>query len=310
MTDRRSLRAYLPAPVRRTARRIVDRVSQTIATAPRYPDRLTIRVDDLSMQFVTDTESVRPLFYPRYAEGRLHEEPIVRWFKRHLRADDRFLDVGSNVGFYTLLAGKICVDGVVYAVDMDCEMIHQLRRTLALNATGPVELFCAGLTDRCDEIVRFGEADSGDSSTNAIFEWDDISSKVESDDISSEAIASTANAQSCLATTTDRYAEMLGTQFDAIKIDVEGHERRVLRGMRHTLQNTRLVALELHDEVRRDEASLDEIVELLRLVNPTMWAVQSHRHQPDWTRLENRRDWDAVQSNAMILCHRDSAERL
>ena len=66
----------------------------------------------------------------------------------HLKAGDVFLDIGANIGYYTLLASVIVKgDGVVIACEPDLENCRLLHENLALNQVDNVVVFHAAVSD-------------------------------------------------------------------------------------------------------------------------------------------------------------------
>lgn len=60
---------------------------------------------------------------------------MIRHLANRLEECDCFVDVGANLGYYSVLAGKILATrgGVVHAVEMDDENAERIRKNLRIN---------------------------------------------------------------------------------------------------------------------------------------------------------------------------------
>ena len=79
--------------------------------------RLTI--DDISVLFSTEDEYSKRWFFPRYEGGKIHEQQVTELVLETARKSRCFVDVGTNLGWYTCLVSRCTLQGVVYAFEMD-----------------------------------------------------------------------------------------------------------------------------------------------------------------------------------------------
>jgi FkbM family methyltransferase len=83
------------------------------------------------------------LFYPQ-----LYEHHEIRFLRDHLREGDVFLDVGANVGFYSLIASRLVGrSGGVLAIEADPVSYQKLCLNLELNGATNVKAVNTGLSD-------------------------------------------------------------------------------------------------------------------------------------------------------------------
>jgi len=76
----------------------------------------------------------RMYFFPRAYWDRLMGLPFGRFAERELRAGDVFLDIGANVGFYTLFAAqRVGAGGCVHAFEPEPSTFESLRRSVEAN---------------------------------------------------------------------------------------------------------------------------------------------------------------------------------
>ena len=133
--------------------------------------------------------------------ARLPDWPEMVIWREWLRQGDAFLDVGSNVGLYALLAaGRGCA---VTAVEPAVDMAQRLRRNLELNSFADVTVREVALMNRPGMVNLVGPDPNRRAATSS-------------------------GVGSLVATTVD---ELIGDgSLRGMKIDVEGNERLVLEG--------------------------------------------------------------------------------
>lgn len=136
----------------------------------------------------------------------------MSFIKRYLRPGDTFLDVGANIGVYTLLAANIVSpSGVVHAFEPGTLALSHLRENIAINRLENVRVHELALSDRQGEAkLAFG---GDDCVASLVPESDDASS-------SDAKTIKCATLDGCLP---DRHIAMA-------KLDIEGAEPMALRG--------------------------------------------------------------------------------
>lgn len=157
-----------------------------------------------------------------YINGYMPEERLTRHFARLLRPGDCALDVGANVGYYTLAAAKLVgPNGCVHAFEASPLIFRRLKRNARMNPRANIHVHHAAVADR-PGLVAFHTAADHKTGYSSIR---DLGAEVSS-------IATVA------ALTIDSLlSEIPPTRL--VKIDVEGAELMVLRGMRELLKRDR-----------------------------------------------------------------------
>jgi FkbM family methyltransferase len=173
----------------------------------------------------------------------LHEFEDMAFLLHALRAGDSFVDVGANVGTYTVLAAKV-VGARVVAFEPIPATNQALRDNLALNAIeSRVELrrSCAGA--RPGEVVM----------TTAL------------DTINHVVAGSADGASATMSVPVETLDGVLREAPFLLKLDVEGYEREVLRGAAATLADPRLhcVIMEINAFGARYDRSDSELLSVM-----------------------------------------------
>jgi FkbM family methyltransferase len=154
----------------------------------------------------------------------VYEETEARLFERSIRPGDIVLDIGAHIGYYTLLAARAAgADGRVFAFEPERQNYGLLTRNVANNGyTNVSAINQAVMATSGAQTLFVSEDNAGDHHLYA-----------GSDDRSSYEVAATS--------IDDFFAERSKT-VNVIKIDVQGTEPFVLRGMTETLKaNERLL---------------------------------------------------------------------
>jgi len=165
---------------------------------------------------------------PGYALGT--SEPVVQdALKRLVRRGDVAYDIGANVGFFTVLLGRLVgPEGAVAAFEPLPATAESLRRNAALNGFGHVTVF-ANAVGRAPGPVKLALREESTWAKLA-----DATSTGPTLDVTMVAI--------------DGLVEAGTIRPPAfVKIDVEGAELEVIEGMRRTLlQHRPIVLCEMH----------------------------------------------------------------
>lgn len=160
---------------------------------------------------------------------RVYERKETRFINEYLKPDDLFIDIGANVGYYTAIAiHRVGDKGRVVALEPDPVSFACLERTVAANAPAAVDAFNMAATDAEGERVLYVSSENrGD---NRFHQFAGSTDKVKTRTITVDSLLT----QISLPT-------RLGGIF--VKIDVQGSEGLVMRGMKNTIMNAGRVVL-------------------------------------------------------------------
>lgn len=207
-------------------------------------------------EFVTKSRSE----YER-ATTFLGEHHVVERLLDDLRSDDVFWDVGATVGTYACLATSVLPGGSVVGIEPEPTNANRLRQNLRLNAP----------TNRWSVLeVALGDADGRAR-------------------LASERVEAGAGHHRVVEEGGSEVLRRRGTSLvdegtpapDVMKIDVQGAELDVLRGMGTVLGDVRQLYVEVHIEKCKRYGATSEEVEAF--LSEAGFDVQS-LGEPNWDR--------------------------
>ncbi|WP_448577905.1 FkbM family methyltransferase [Thermosphaera sp.] len=146
--------------------------------------------------------------------------------------DTHFLDIGANIGFFTLAVARRAERGRVWSIEPDPQNVRLLRASVALN----------GFEDRVEVRHEAASDIDGDIFFSTLGYQANLGARFtakEESTLLSRSIAGAPRPTKVRARTMD--AALRGERIDLVKIDVEGHEPAVLKGMREFLTRSRPV---------------------------------------------------------------------
>ncbi len=151
------------------------------------------------------------------------EQDVMPVFRSLLKADSNFIDVGANFGIYSAVAASICAKaGSIISIEANPSTFRLLQRTMYCNRVRynpAVRQINAAAADKSGETVRLiiNPHALGGSSICVLEEPHHQIAEIKTITID----------------------DLVGNQpVDLVKIDVEGYEPLVLRGMRKTIANS------------------------------------------------------------------------
>ncbi|ELZ31810.1 methyltransferase, FkbM family protein [Halogeometricum pallidum JCM 14848] len=268
MSLRNDVRARVRGGVDAARRVVVDRIAGTsLADAARrsgltstltdltnraaavvLPNEVVFRVGEEETRFKVSTR----FEYEGFAKYRTDpDRTVLERFVKTLRSDDVLWDVGAHVGVYSVLAaGRLPPEHVV-AIEPHPENVDRLRENLERNGRDATVRRLA-LDDEC------GRAELGVSSPDGTGAFGTLNKTT---------------SQRNVAVQTDRGDSLVADGVSAptvLKIDVQGAELDVLRGLRHTLLGCRAVYVNVYEKhfSRGDEG--EEIRDVLESAGLTV----------------------------------------
>jgi FkbM family methyltransferase len=169
------------------------------------PTQLYTNPDDSTIRAVLERDQV-------------WEDLETRWILHTIRRGDVFVDVGANIGYYTVIASKIVGDeGHVYAFEPDPTSFAILKANVERNGLTNVTLEQKALSNEPGSLRLFlAHENKGD---HRIFDEEGAARPF----LDVEALP------------LDDYAPIQGKKVDFIKVDTQGAEGIILEGMTQTI---------------------------------------------------------------------------
>lgn len=184
------------------------------------------------------------------------EPNLTHYILDHLREGDVFIDVGANIGYFSILAGKaVGQKGSVVAIEAIPQTFERLCSNLELNGIRNCRSLKLAAWNTPGEISLFAKAGRPDGTSTAIPDWAEKWGNQQEFKVPCAPLSSILTANEI-------------AKARLIKIDVEGAEWRVLEGMWDTISECRPdmeVVLELAQEgLQAEGKTCDDVVELFR----------------------------------------------
>lgn len=225
-----------------------------------------LKLAGMNAQFYVHTpEELRML---GKVETRDWEREVMEFLARNVQTGDVAYDIGSNIGLYTVfLSRAVGNHGQVIAYEPARQSYESLRDNLTLNAVTNVRAFQVALGDHSGkEKLYFSDADllfSSLTRPRSPKMTHQIVQVVEGDKF--------------------REAENLPIP-RVVKIDVEGYEYAVIRGLRRTLSNPacQLVACEVHPTLLPDGVKPEQVHDLLKSLGFSRIDIRRCHVIPDY----------------------------
>lgn len=225
---------------------------------PRLRDQPRRRVvrSRFGVRFAVDTQDLIQRYIYMFGVWEPH---LTHWLRSRLRPGDTFIDVGAHIGYFSMLAAQhVGERGHVVAIEASPDFHRRLKQHVALNAYANVRAVNAAVSDR-HETLSFVLASSKNTGANSIVPYDGM-------------------AESSFESVARPLPEFLEgpelTSARVIKIDVEGAEGKVVRGMAPMLDRLRPDA-EVTVEVTPERMSRlgDSVAELLETMQKAGFHV-------------------------------------
>jgi len=196
-----------------------------------------------------------------FISSHRHSGHLVRLFRLLVRRGDCVIDVGANLGYFTLLSSCLVGrEGRVHAFEPSPQILRLLGKNLSLNGCTNVVVHKQAVSDRCCE-VAFHTASSDELGLSSMRELGAHAG--------TETRVPAINIDSMVA-------EIPPVKL--VKIDVEGAEFLVIRGMQDLMRrDAPYIILELIDVFLREMGSdAHQVLELLREHDYTVYVIDEH----------------------------------
>jgi FkbM family methyltransferase len=177
------------------------------------------------------------------------EPPATQYMQQALKPGMVAVDVGANIGYFSfLMAHLVGRQGRVHAFEPYPGYVDRMCASLAVNDFEQIELHQVALSDRWGTQTLYKGLASA-----RMCRWSH----------SDPAFNKVHDTVTIACMPFDDYAREGLDRLDLIKIDVDGHEMKVLQGARGSIERYKpAVLIELYEEALRDAgSSVDEVLE-------------------------------------------------
>ncbi|MGF1539575.1 MAG: FkbM family methyltransferase [Pleurocapsa sp.] len=205
---------------------------------------------------------------PELALGT-YEVPIQNIFAQQLKAGDVFYDIGANVGFFTIIAAKLVGNkGKVYAFEPGKDNASSIRHNATLNDFSQIEVIEKAVAETSGQGELLLAKYSGGHALATADAPPDLAGKVTVDLVSIDELI----AQNQIAPP------------NFVKVDVEGAELEVLKGMKETIKTYQpTIIYEIDDG---DDAAYQrkyrELESYLQSLNYQVTLTENSYNNIDW----------------------------
>lgn len=252
----------------------IDRLAQRLEEAIAYFAIRANRTLDSQAAYLGDHTAVtflengtRILVDTRSIDIGIHLLTLGRWetaytdlFTRLLKPGDTVLDLGANHGVYALIAAQaVGPSGRVHAFEPNPRLAHLVDMSLRLNGFGWAQAHAVGASDAAGTArLVFTDSFSGGGA------------------VASDAEAAKRPGVDCRLVVLDEVFADPAFRPDVVKMDVEGHEGRVLRGMRGILARSPGIRIMMEfapEMMARSGVPVAEVVALLSGFGLNAWTI-------------------------------------
>ncbi len=166
---------------------------------------------------------------------------------------DVVLDVGANIGYYALMESALVgSNGTVYAIEPSPPNFKVLNENIEINKPGNIQTYNLAVGDICGKAQMYISNKSNWSRLTDRGLPDYITEKIEVE----------------LVTVDNFIKDKLAPSM--IRMDVEGYEINILRGMTETLKNTNIkIFVELHPHLMK----MEEIEEFFNILEQNNYNI-------------------------------------
>jgi len=239
--------------------------------------------EGVKLKFNTMDMYSKSWFFPRFGKGQIHEPGATKVFVDNVKEGTNVFDIGGHLGYFSCVAGKLSNDGTVCVFEMDYNCIDLITKNIELNKLKNVHIYNVAVSDS-----------SGYVSIPNL--------KLPNPGIRIESFKNEKYIKvPCL--TVDEFVSRENIIPDFIKIDVEGAEFKVLKGMTNTLKNKSLILLiEIHVSqlLKYFNTDYKDVLRFLTEYGFKLEKVEAHRSRK--MVLQEISHKEELNGNVMILC--------
>lgn len=214
-------------------------------------DRFLVNIFGVSFFISVEDFYSKKWVFIRCDQGIIHEEKATEFLGEKLKDSKCFVDIGAHLGYFSLFASKIIPDGQIFSFELDQINFNLLKKNIELNDCKNVEIYNNAVTDKPGKIEY--KRDSDQPMPNI-------------DMLGSTSINSNGRIISVDSVVLDDFFKNRVVKPNIVKIDVEGAEMNVLKGMKNLITNYKpMLFLEIHPDILpKFDSSVEEVISYLK----------------------------------------------
>lgn len=173
--------------------------------------------------------------FQAYALKGIHEEATTSIFKKIIKPGDIFLDLGANIGYFSLLAAKLVGEkGKVFSFEPEPRNFYYLQKNIEINNYKNIYPFQKAVSNINDMIELFiCDYDSGHHTIN----------QYEGIEVYSHGRPTQKKSIKIEAVKLDDFLKDKTDRVDIVKMDIEGAEALAIEGMKNILKNNKNIKI-------------------------------------------------------------------
>jgi FkbM family methyltransferase len=200
-------------------------------------------------------------------------EPVISaYLKKYLRPGDVFVDVGANIGYYSVLAAQaVGGGGKVYSIEASPNICKLLNRNLELNAIGNAEVFNLAATDEPCQLPIWVGNDANIGQTTVVQGMSGRASGIVETIVEGRPLGQIVPLD-----------DLLNARI--IKIDVEGEEWMVLQGIKDLMprlsDRTEILVEACVSALAKFGVSIEDFLGVFREAGFVPFMIDGLRNEP------------------------------
>jgi len=161
-----------------------------------------------------------------------YEKPIKNFVKKKLKKNSNAIDIGANLGYFSILFSSIIKQGKVYSFEPEKKNFKKLIHNIKLNNYSNILPYNIGLSNTKSQKKLFLTSEINEGGHHILN-------------------SNTTNRKYQIINT-DKLDNIIKNKkiFKIVKIDVEGYELKVLKGMSNVLKRTHYIIIEENNNFR------------------------------------------------------------
>lgn len=160
-----------------------------------------------------------------------YETVETNFLKSVFKEGETFIDIGANLGWYSLVLGRNCPGSRIYAFEPIPTTVAVLEKNIRLNRLENIETLCMGMFNKEDELNFLFAPDVSGATSLKLTGQARGRSEIQN--------------VMCKTTTLDAFCSSRDVVPSLLKIDVEGAELMVIEGGEKVLESTPIILIEL-----------------------------------------------------------------